>query len=113
MPGRKILRLGWDAADREYINPLLEDGLNAYQRSALSKGLALDGDNARAFFGVSTVCHRRSDNQQTVMYAPRRESGIEEVVHSQPAMIDRRATKTAEIDSAQVKRGLRAHRDEI
>jgi len=37
---------------------------------------------------------------------------IEEVVRSQRAMIDRRATKTAELDSAQVKRGLRAHRDE-
>jgi LPS sulfotransferase NodH len=38
---------------------------------------------------------------------------IEEVVRSQRAMIDRRATKTAELESAQLQRGLRAHRDEI
>jgi tetratricopeptide (TPR) repeat protein len=37
---------------------------------------------------------------------------IEEVVRSQRAMIDRRAAKTAEIESAQLIRGLRAHRDE-
>jgi hypothetical protein len=38
---------------------------------------------------------------------------IEEVIRSQRAMIDRRATKTAELDSVQLTRGLRAHRDEI
>ncbi|PYK39504.1 MAG: hypothetical protein DME60_09700 [Verrucomicrobia bacterium] len=38
---------------------------------------------------------------------------IEEVVVSQSAMVKRRATKAAELDSAQLKRGLRGHRDEI
>src|SRR5438552_1196485 len=38
---------------------------------------------------------------------------IEEVVRSQRAMIDRRTTKAAELDSAQLTRGLRAHRNEI
>jgi len=47
------------------------------------------------------------------MYAPRSESAIEEVVRLQRAMIDKRPTKTAALESAQVKRGLRAHRDEI
>jgi len=38
---------------------------------------------------------------------------IEEVVVSQSAMVKRRATKAAELDSAELKRGLRGHRDEI
>ena len=38
---------------------------------------------------------------------------IEEVVRSQRDMIDRRAAKTADLESAQLKRGLRVHRDEI
>src|SRR5262249_26267774 len=38
---------------------------------------------------------------------------IEEVVRSQRAMLERRATKTAKVESAQLMRGLRAHRDEV
>lgn len=38
---------------------------------------------------------------------------IEEVVVSQSAMVKRLDTKAAELDSAQLKRGLRGHRDEI
>src|SRR5947208_7465927 len=38
---------------------------------------------------------------------------IEEVVVSQSAMVKRLETKAAELDSAQLKRGLRGHRDEI
>jgi len=38
---------------------------------------------------------------------------IEEVVVSQSAMVKRLETKAAELDSTQLKRGLRGHRDEI
>jgi len=66
MPGRKILLLDCDAADREHVNPLLEDGLNAYYWSALSKGPRSRWRQRPRFFGLSTVYRRRGDNQQAI-----------------------------------------------
>jgi predicted AlkP superfamily phosphohydrolase/phosphomutase len=39
MPGRKVLLIGWDAADWEHINPLLEEGLMPTLDAFINRGV--------------------------------------------------------------------------